>query len=123
MSGIQIRFLLDEHIAHVIRDGLQHRQPEIEVRVAGGKNAPPNGTKDDAILEFLEREGFILVSQNRRTMPGHLVAHLQKGGHVPGILLLRRGYDYGEIILTLQLIWGASAPEDFQDQITRIPYR
>ena len=57
MSGIQIRFLLDEHIAHVIRDGLQHRQPEIEVRVVGGKNAPPNGTKDDAILDFLSAKG------------------------------------------------------------------
>ena len=123
MSGIQIRFLLDEHIAHVIRDGLQHRQPEIEVRVVGGENAPPRSTADDAILQFLEREAFILVTSNRSTMPRHLKDHLQKGGHVPGILLLRHSYDYGEIILTLQLIWGASAPEDFQDQITRIPYR
>jgi hypothetical protein len=47
MSGIQIRFLLDEHIAHVIRDGLQHRQPEIEVRVVGGENAPLKSTGDD----------------------------------------------------------------------------
>ena len=30
-------------------------------------------------------------------MPTHLKAHLQKGGHVPGILLLRHSYDYGEI--------------------------
>ena len=123
MRENRIRFLIDEDTSHVIRDGLRHHQPEIEVRVVGGENAPPKGTGDDAILQFLEREGFILVTSNRSTMPTHLKAHLQKGGHVSGILLLRHSYDYGEIIQTLQLIWGAGAPEDFQDQITPIPYR
>ena len=121
MSGIQIRFLLDEHIAHVIRDG-QHLNRRLKSALLGVKMRLRMVQKTMR-FEFLEREGFILVRKTDVQWPGHLVAHLQKGGHVPGILLLRRGYDYGEIILTLQLIWGASAPEDFQDQITRIPYR
>ena len=36
MSRSQIRFLIDEDTSHVIRDGLQRRQPEVEVRVIGG---------------------------------------------------------------------------------------
>ena len=122
MSSSQIRFLIDEDTSHIIRDGLHQRQPEIEVRVIGGEGAPSIGTRDEEILEFLEREAYVLVSSNRSTMPVHLQAYLQKGGHIPGILLLRPGFAYRQIIDTLELIWFASTPEDLQDQLTHIPF-
>ena len=121
MSSIQIRFLIDEDTSHIIRDGLQQRQPEIEIRVIGGEGAPPIGTKDEEILDFLEREAYVLVSSNRSTIPVHLQAYLQKGGHIPGILLLRPGFSYQQIIDTLELIWFASTPEDLRDQLLYIP--
>ncbi len=122
MSRTQIRFLIDEDTSHVIRDGLQHRQPEVEVRVIGGESAPSIGAKDEEILEFLDCETYILVSSNRSTMPVHLQAYLQKGGHIPGILLLRPSTSYRQIIDTLELIWFASTPEDLQDRLTYIPF-
>ena len=94
MNREQIRFLLDEDTSHVIKKGLESRHPEVEFRVIGRKGVPPLGTKDEKILEFLEREAYILVSSNRSTMPMHLEAHLQKGGHIPGVLLLRPGFSY-----------------------------
>lgn len=117
-----MRFLLDENTAHVIRDGLIRRHPEVEFRVIGRDGVPPLGTKDEEILEFLEREGYILVSSNRSTMPIHLEAHLQEDRHIPGILLLRPRFSYREIIDTLELILFASVPEDFQDQVVYIPF-
>lgn len=122
MSNSPIRFLIDEDTSHIIRDGLQQRQPEVEVRVIGGEGAPLLGTKDEEILEFLEREECVLVSSNRSTMPVHLQAYLRKGGHIPGILLLRPGFSYRQIIDILELIWLASIPEDLQDQLTHIPF-
>lgn len=122
MNKYQIRFLLDENISPVIRDGLKRRQPEVEVRGIGSEGVPPLSTKDEDILKFLEREGDILVSSNRSTMPVHLREHLQKGKHIPGILLLRPRASYQQIIDTLELICLASVPEDFRDQITYIPY-
>ena len=122
MNRNQIRFLLDEDTSHVIRKGLEYRRPEVEIRVIGGDGVPPLGTKDEKILEFLEREAYILVSSNRSTMPMHLEAHLQKGGHIPGVLLLRPGFSYREIIDTLELILFASVPEDFRDQVVYIPF-
>ena len=83
---------------------------------------PSLSTKDEEILEFLEREQYILITSNRSTMPVHLRAHLQKSGHIPGILLLRPRASYRQIIDTLELIYLASVPEDLQDQITHIPY-
>ena len=122
MNRNQIRFLLDEDTSHAIRNGLRRRHPEVEIRVIGGAGVPPLGTKDEKILEFLEREAYILVSSNRSTMPMHLEAHLQKGGHIPGVLLLRPRFSYREIIDTLELILFASVPEDFRDQVVYIPF-
>ena len=34
--------------------------------------------------------GRILVSDDRRTMPAHLVAHLHAGHHSPGVFILHR---------------------------------
>ena len=45
MSSSPIRFLIDEDTSHIIRDGLQQRQPEIEVRVIGGEGEPSIGTQ------------------------------------------------------------------------------
>ena len=122
MSRDWIRFLLDENTSHVIRDGLKRRHPEVEISVIGGEGVPPIGTKDEEILEFLEREVYILVSSNRSTMPIHLQAHLQKGGHIPGILLLRPGSSYKQIIDTLEFILLAGVPEDIRDQLVHIPF-
>ena len=122
MNRNQIRFLLDEDTSHVIRKGLEYRYPEVDIRVIGGDGVPPLGTKDEEILEFLEREAYILVSSNRNTMPIHLEAHLQEGRHIPGILLLRPRFSYREIIDTLELILFAGVPEDLRDQAVYIPF-
>jgi hypothetical protein len=94
----KFRYLIDEDTSHAIRDGLVLRQPEIKIRVVGGDLAPPRGTKDSEILDWIEREGFILITSNRSTMPQHLKDHLQKGGHVPGIFILRHSVSFGQII-------------------------
>lgn len=122
MRRDRIRFLLDENTSHVIRDGLKKRHPEVDVGVIGGTGVPSIGTKDEEILEFLESEAYILISSNRSTMPVHLQAHLQRGGHIPGILLLRPSFSFSQIIDALELILLASVPEDTQDQIVYIPF-
>ena len=121
MSKSPIRFLIDEDTPHLIRDGLQRRQPEVDVRVIGGEDAPPLSTRDEEILKFIEREGYILITSDLG-MPVHLRAHLQEGGHVPGILTLRPRFSSGQIIKTLELIWSVGEPEDFQDQLEYIPF-
>lgn len=122
MNREQIRFLLDEDTSHVIKKGLEYRHPEVEFRVIGGEGVPPLGTKDEEILEFLEREAYILVSSNRSTMPMHLETHLQEDRHIPGILLLRPRFSYREIIDTLELILFAGVTEDLRDQVVYIPF-
>ena len=116
-----MRCLLDEDTPHSIRDQLLRRIPDLEVIAVGDEAAPAYGTSDPNILRWIERERYALVSRNRRTMPQHLRQHLEAGGHVPGVLLLRRGYTLREIIDDLRLIWESGDPEEFRDQLVYLP--
>jgi hypothetical protein len=87
----------------------------------GDELAPALGTPDPAILEWIERNGYILISQNRRTIPDHLRDHLAAGRHVPGIFLLRRRCSLGQLIQDLLLIWSVSEPNEYRDRIEYLP--
>lgn len=54
-------------------------------------------------------------------MPVHLVKHSAQGGHVPGILVLRRQAELGQVIEDLILIAAVAEENEYQDQIAYIP--
>lgn len=117
----QIRYLLDEDTPHAIRDQLLRREPDMEVLAVGDDLAPAFGTPDRELLQWIEREGYILVSRNRRTMPRHLQEHLESGGKVPGVFLLRRRYSLGQILEDLILIWIAGRPHEYRNRVEYLP--
>jgi hypothetical protein len=51
----------------------------------------------------------------------HLNDHVSQGKHIPGIIQLPRQMDIPLIIENLQLIWEASEPDEFQNQIVYLP--
>ena len=117
----QICYLIDENTAHAIGDQLRRRRPDMVVLTVGEDAAPPRGTLDPAILLWLEREYFCLVTRNRSSMPQHLRDHLAAGHHVPGIFTLRQRASVGEIIEDLLLIWEAARPGEYEDRIEHVP--
>jgi len=56
-------------------------------------------------------------------MLGHLRDHLAGGRHIPGILVAPFPLDIGALIQELTLVWGASQPDEYQDQIVYLPLR
>ena len=104
-----------------MRDQLLLREPEIQVLAIGDELAPARGTLDPAILEWIEQNGYVLVSRNRRTIPNHLRDHLATGHHVPGIFLLWRQCSLGRLIEDLLLIWRTSEPSEYRDRIEYLP--
>ena len=117
-----ISYLLDENMPHGVRDQLLYHEPALKVLCIGDESAPAIGTPDPVILEWIEQNGYILVTRNRKTMPIHLQEHLAKGRHVPGILLLRRRLPIGQLIEDLHLIFKSSALKDYQDHIDFLPF-
>ena len=65
----------------------------------------------------------ICFSTNRASMTVHLAAHLALGRHVPGIIQLPRRMNIGVILDDLWLIWAATQPDEFWDQIVHLPLR
>ena len=117
------RFLLDEHITLVIQTQLQELEPTMRVLAVGQPDAPPKGTLDPDLLCWIEEHNCLLVTANRSSMPGHLRDHLTVGRHVPGILILPRQWNVGRALDALRLIWAASLPDEYRDQITYLVLR
>lgn len=114
-----IAYLLDEHIPLSYRTQLIRRKPDLQVWVIGDPHAPAKGTPDPAILCWCEDNGFVLVTNNRKTMPGHLADHLAVGRHVPGIFILNDGM--GQMIDELILIAEGSFDDEYQDRLSFLP--
>jgi predicted nuclease of predicted toxin-antitoxin system len=117
----RLQFLLDEHVNPRLRRALKERAANMVVWCIGDVGAPARGTADDDILRWCEEHGFVLLTNDRATMPIHLQAHLAAGRRVPGILIIKRQASFSEMIDDLILIWEASLPGEYQDQIRYLP--
>lgn len=115
------RFLLDEHVNRAIQRQLRRLDAHIEVLAIGDPGAPPAGASDPDILGWLEENGYILVTENRNTIPVYLSDHFAAGRHIPGVFWIRPGVGIGRIIEELYLIWSASTAEEYQDCMLFIP--
>lgn len=116
-----IRYLLDENVDPIYRSELLRREPAMIIWLVGTPGAPPRGTPDPEILRWCETHSFILVTNNRKSMPVHLGDFLAEGGHIPGILELNPNMGIGDTIDELWLIWGVSDSTMYQDQIVYLP--
>ena len=116
-----IQYLLDEHVPSVYRAALLLREPALSVAQVGEGNAPAKGTLDPDILVWCEAYRYLLVTNNRRSMPVHLRDHLAAGRHVPGIFVINpdRGVLFN--VEELILIAGASPEDEYQDLLLYLP--
>ncbi len=117
----KVRYLLDENVNRAIQRQLRRLDPSIEVIAVGEPGAPPAGSSDSEILEWIEKNSYILVTENRSTMPVHLKEHWAKGGHVPGVFFLRPFASLSAVIEDLYLIWLVADAEEFVDQTFYLP--
>lgn len=115
------KFLLDEHVNPRLRDGLRNRWPAMIVWCLGDPGAPPHGSSDPNILSWCEQTGFLLVTNNRASMPVHLREHLFAGRHMPGIITLNDKMKMGASIENLGKLWKLSDPGRHSDNIAYMP--
>lgn len=118
-----IPYLMDENVDPVYQTQLLWRELDLVVWAVGDEGAPPKSTLDPEILIWCEEHGFILVTNNRTSMPPHLADHLAQGRHVPGIFILNPNMGIGETIDELILIALGSADDEYQDGIRYLPLR
>lgn len=118
-------FVLDENLRGRFWRAIQGhnaRSPfPVDVVRVGDPADLPRRSLDPDILLWAEREGRILVTLDKNTMPGHLTAHLAAGHHSPGILMIRPGFTIRELVFHLALIAYACQPDEYADQYVYMP--
>jgi len=115
------RYLLDENVDPLYRTELLARNPDLIVWRVGMLGTPPSGTLDPDILFWCEENSFILVTNNRKSMPRHLKDHLEQSRHTPGIVVMTETMSIGETLDELLLIASASLGGEYQDRIVYLP--
>lgn len=114
-------YLLDEHLPKWWPAAILHRRRALTVWRIGDLYAPPFQSPDPFLLEWCEAHHFMLITNNRKSMPGHLAAHVAQGRHVPGILTVALTIPIVRLADDLALIAGAGLPDDYRDQINQLP--
>lgn len=118
---MSISYLIDENLSPLYKRQLLKNNPDLRVFEIGEPGAPPKGTLDPEILSWCEENHCILVTDNRKSMPLHLRAHLAEEHHIPGIITLNISMSIGETIEVLLLIAGAGILADYQDRVIYLP--
>jgi hypothetical protein len=112
------RFQADADFNQKIVLGLRRREPAIDFEDAHA--AGVIGLPDPDVLHRAAELGRILVSHDRKTMPAHFARFLDRRTS-PGLILVPQGLDIGVAIENLLLIWAATEPAEWVDNIAFLP--
>ncbi len=116
---MSIRFLADADLNQAIVSGTSLREAAIDFLSAA--EADLEGIHDPDVLDVAARLGRILVSHDVSTMPVHFARFLREGKQSPGVLLVSQAAALGEVVDALVLVWSASSPADWANQIHHLP--
>jgi len=113
------RFLADHDLNEHLVAGVLRREPSIEfVRV---RNVGMSQAADSAILDFADRERFLIVSHDVNTMPAAAYARVSAARAFPGLFMVPQSVPVKAIVEDLVLIWSGSEFEEWENQVTFLP--
>jgi hypothetical protein len=121
-----LRFLIDEcvsvHVAEAIRDwNIENPLQTISFLSVGDPPDLPKGSGDPDILLWAEKNDYLVLTVDYRSMPGHLANHLAAGHHIGGVLSVRPITATDRVVEELLMISVAGERDDFFDLLQYIP--
>jgi hypothetical protein len=112
------RFQADADFNQKIIAGLRRREPTLDFQTAHQGDVMDRS--DPEVLLTAARAGRILVSHDRRSMPGHFARFIGTQSS-PGLIIVAQDLDVEAAIDDLLLIWAASTAEEWQDKVVFVP--
>ncbi len=119
---MKVRFLLDENLPPRLKLAVERLNPAIDILRVGAPGTPTLGTPDPEVLCYLEFSQRMLITDNRKSMPGHLEAHWAKGGHIWGLFWIRPLTPIGQLAQELILVWETTEAEEWINILDWIPF-
>jgi hypothetical protein len=118
---MKIRYLVDENLSARVVATIQRHYPQLAVLRVGDPGAPAFGTLDPDILHWLEINQRVLVTDNRKSMPGHIADHIAAGGRHWGIFMVRKDAPLRTLADTLYVYWDVTDAEQWTNQMEWLP--
>lgn len=115
---MRVRFQADADFNQTIVRAVRRRVPAIDFQTA--HQAGLQGLDDQAVLAYAAREGRLLVSHDRRTMPGHFANFIATGTSA-GVILISQHLPIMQAVEDLILIWEASEAEEWVNRLDSLP--
>ncbi len=115
---MKVRFQGDYDFSGIIIRALLRLQPAIDSQT--GHVAGLEGVSDPEVLAFAAREGRVLVSHDRSSMPRHF-ANFIVNQTSSGVILVSQDFPKQQAIEELLLIWEASEAEEYVNRLVSIP--
>ncbi len=112
------RFQADADFNHKIVRGVRRREPRVDFA-----NAHEGGVVDVAdpvVLSLAAAAGRILISHDRKTMPGHFADFVQERDS-PGVIIVSQNLDISSAIDDILLIWTATVHDEWLNRIGVVP--
>ncbi len=114
---MRVRFQVDADLDARIVRGLRRRKPDVDFQTA--EDASLEGLPDPDVLRIAAGLGRLLVTHDRRTMPGHF-AEFTTNQISPGVIITPK-FQIGVAIEELLLIWADSEAEEWYNRLVWIP--
>jgi hypothetical protein len=115
---MKIRFQADNDLDQRIVVAARRLDPRIDFQTAHALKL--HGIADTLVLRRSADEGRILVSHDRRTMPGFFREFISTSTS-PGIIIIAQSFAVGRAAELLHLLWAASEAEEYVNIIYDLP--
>jgi hypothetical protein len=115
---MKVRFQAEADFNQNTVRAVRRRAPAIDFQTA--HEAGLHGLDDQAVLAQAAREGRLLVSHDRRTMPNHF-ANFTATRTSAGVILISQNLSIMQAVEDLILIWEASEAEEWVNCLDSLP--
>jgi hypothetical protein len=117
------RFVIDENLRGLFSSALKTAMLTAHIIRVGDHPEWPLGMSDYDLLHFCAQTDRILITVDRKSMPGHWADFHDSNPETPhpGAMILRHGYSLPEVIEHLKLIVAASTPDEYVDRLMYLP--
>jgi hypothetical protein len=114
-----LRLLIDHDLDQDILRGLLQRVADLDAVTAhevGLSEAP-----DPELLSWAAKENRLIVTHDRRTMPGHAADLMTAGEIIAGVIVVSRHLPIRQVLDELEVIVSCSEADEWQNIVRRLP--
>ena len=114
-----LRVLLDQDFNHKVLAGLARRLPGLDYLTAHDLGL--SEVDDFTLLLGAAKEGRLLLTHDRKTMPQHIADFMMSGRDTPGVVIVPRKLPLSLAINELELIIGCTSESEWINNYRVLP--